>query len=71
VKFLMQPWVLIVILLVVFILFAPKRLPDASKSMRKGMRAFKDDAAPEDATSDDAAKPADSRTDEKDGPAQS
>ena len=39
-KFLFQPWVLILIVVILFIIFAPKRIPDASKKMRKGMRAF-------------------------------
>ena len=44
----MQPWVLILILLALFILFGPKRLPDLRKSMRKGMRAFKEESHRED-----------------------
>jgi sec-independent protein translocase protein TatA len=47
VKFL-EPWGLIIILVVVLIIFGPKRLPDLGKSMRKGMRAFKEEATPDD-----------------------
>ena len=70
-KFL-QPWVLILILAIVFILFGPKRLPDLGKSMRKGMRAFKDEVAPDDeGESGDAPKAADSRSGDSSGHAKS
>jgi len=56
VKFL-EPMGLILILLIVLVLFGPKRLPDLGKSMRKGMRAFKEEVDPEtDAASASTAK---------------
>jgi TatA/E family protein of Tat protein translocase len=54
----MQPWVLILILLALFILFGPKRLPDLRKSMRKGMRAFKEESHPEDENRSDGSSSA-------------
>jgi len=47
VKFL-EPWALILILVIVLIIFGPKRLPGLGKSMRKGMRSFKDEVEPGD-----------------------
>ena len=54
-KFL-EPTGLILILVIVLILFGPKRLPDLGKSFRKSMRAFKEEAQSEteSASSDDA-----------------
>jgi sec-independent protein translocase protein TatA len=60
---------LIIILAIVLILFGPKRLPDLGKSMRKGMRAFKEEISPaDDAVSDKAPGDAESRSDGSDGP---
>jgi len=68
VKF-MQPWVLILILLALFILFGPKRLPDLSKSMRKGMSAFKEESHHEDkGESDDSSSGTDPDSEHSDSP---
>ncbi|HEY5541247.1 MAG TPA: twin-arginine translocase TatA/TatE family subunit [Coriobacteriia bacterium] len=52
-KLLFTPAGLIVVLILVAIIFLPRRLPDAAKKLRKSMRAFPDepeghDDAPED-----------------------
>ncbi len=66
-KFL-QPMGLILILAVVLILFGPKRLPDLGKSMRKGMRAFKEEVEPQDeAASESAPTDSESSGDSSDG----
>lgn len=46
-KFL-NPTTLMLIALVALIIFGPKRLPDIGKSMRRGMRAFKEEVEPAD-----------------------
>ncbi len=42
-KALMEPWSLVLIVIVVLILFGPKRLPDLGKSFRRSMKAFKEE----------------------------
>ena len=36
------PWELLLLLLVVLLVFGPKRLPEMGRSLGKGMREFKD-----------------------------
>ncbi len=36
------PWELLILLLVVLLVFGPKRLPEAGRALGKGMREFKD-----------------------------
>jgi sec-independent protein translocase protein TatA len=36
------PWELAILLIVVLLVFGPKRLPEMGKSLGKGMREFKD-----------------------------
>ena len=36
------PWELAILLLVVLLVFGPKRLPEMGRSLGKGMREFKD-----------------------------
>ena len=36
------PWELAILLLVVLLVFGPKRLPEIGRSLGKGMREFKD-----------------------------
>ena len=48
-------WELLILLLVVLLVFGPKRLPEMGRSLGKGMREFKDtlsgkDTEPEDET---------------------
>ncbi|PRX45057.1 sec-independent protein translocase protein TatA [Prauserella shujinwangii] len=53
----LQPWHLIILVLVVVLLFGAKRLPDAARSIGKSMKIFK--AETKDMRgSDDADKPA-------------
>lgn len=42
-KFLFSPLGLIIILILVAIIFLPRRAPDAAKKLRKPMRAFPDE----------------------------
>jgi sec-independent protein translocase protein TatA len=44
---LLQPTHLIMLLVVVLILFGPKRLPDAGRALGQGLREFKDSVSPE------------------------
>jgi len=65
-KLLFTPAGLVVILILVAIIFLPRRLPDAVKKRRKPMRAFPDEPqTPDDAPggdSDQPTKPSDSGT---------
>ncbi len=36
------PWELVILLIVVLLVFGPKRLPEMGRSLGKGMREFKD-----------------------------
>ncbi len=36
------PWELVILLVVVLLVFGPKRLPEMGRSLGKGMREFKD-----------------------------
>ena len=52
-KLIFSPAGLIVILIIVAIIFLPRRLPDAAKKLRKPMRAFPDEPkTPDDASGD-------------------
>jgi sec-independent protein translocase protein TatA len=46
-----------VVLVIVLLIFGPKRLPGLGKSLGTGMREFKDSITGKDADGDDAAKP--------------
>jgi sec-independent protein translocase protein TatA len=37
-----SPWELLILLVVVLLVFGPKRLPEMGKSLGKGLREFKD-----------------------------
>ena len=37
-----SPWELLLLILLVLVIFGPKRLPEMGKSLGKGMREFKD-----------------------------
>ena len=37
------PWEIAILLVIVLLVFGPKRLPEMGKSLGKGMREFKDD----------------------------
>ena len=50
------PWELAILLVVVLLVFGPKRLPEMGKSLGKGMREFKDSVTG--MTKDDDDKPA-------------
>ena len=50
------PLEIIIILVIVLVIFGPKRLPDLGRSMGKGMREFKDSVTGKD--DDDARLPA-------------
>ena len=36
------PWELVILLIVILLVFGPKRLPEMGRSLGKGMREFKD-----------------------------
>ena len=48
-----SPIELIIILVVVLIVFGPKRLPDLGRSLGRGMREFKDSVTGKDSDDDD------------------
>jgi Sec-independent protein translocase protein TatA len=56
VKLLFTPLGLIVVLIIVAIVFLPRRLPDAVKKMRKPMRAFPDEPKAADDAGDNRSK---------------
>lgn len=39
----LEPWGLVLIVLIVLVLFGPKRLPDLGKSFRKSVKVFKEE----------------------------
>jgi len=39
----LEPWGLILIVVMILILFGPKRLPDLGKSFRRSMKAFREE----------------------------
>jgi len=50
------PWELAILLIVVLLVFGPKRLPEMGKSLGKGMREFKDSITGKDDDKDDEKK---------------
>jgi sec-independent protein translocase protein TatA len=73
VPFGIQLWELFVLLLIVLLVFGPKRLPEMGRSLGRGMREFKDSVTGKDddraelppAQEDSTVVPAPQRTDEK------
>jgi sec-independent protein translocase protein TatA len=73
VPFGIQLWELFLLLLVVLLVFGPKRLPEMGRSLGRGMREFKDSVTGKDdsraelppAQEDSTVVPAPTRTDEK------
>ena len=59
---LLQPWHLIVLAVVAFLLFGAKRLPELGRSLGSGMRGFKESISSE--------APAPARIEEQSSPAQ-
>ena len=57
----LQPWHLIVILVIVLIIFGPGKLPDLGQSLGRGIREFKSSVKGEE-DAEAAAKPATSTT---------
>jgi len=46
-------WELLILLLVLLLVFGPKRLPEMGKQLGKGMREFKDSVTGDDSKDDD------------------
>ena len=61
------PWEILILLVVVLLVFGPKRLPEFGKSLGKGMREFKDSLSgseePEPAEIDAPEEPAPPKSD--------
>jgi sec-independent protein translocase protein TatA len=54
-----SPWELLIVLVVVLLVFGPKRLPEMGRSLGKGLREFKDSiTGKDDETPDRAELPA-------------
>ena len=53
-----SPMELIIILIVVLIVFGPKRLPDLGRSLGRGMREFKDSVTGKDDEKQELPRPA-------------
>ena len=49
-------WEILILLLVVLLVFGPKRLPEMGRSLGRGMREFKDSVSGKDDTVDDYAE---------------
>jgi sec-independent protein translocase protein TatA len=62
------PLEIVVVLIIVLVIFGPKRLPDLGKSLGKGMREFKDSVTGDD--KDDAELPTTTATAAKAEPAE-
>ena len=56
------PIEIIVVLIIVLIIFGPKRLPDLGRSLGRGMREFKDSVTGKDKEELPASEPAEERT---------
>ncbi len=54
-------WEILILLLVVLLVFGPKRLPEMGRSLGKGMREFKDSISGKDFEDDDDDAPAHKR----------
>ena len=52
------PFELIIVLVIALLVLGPQRLPDAGKSLGKGLREFKDALSGDDATESDRHTPA-------------
>ena len=71
VPFGIQLWELFVLLLIILLVFGPKRLPEMGRSLGRGMREFKDSVTGRDERpelppgQDSTVVPAPTRTDEK------
>ena len=69
------PTEIIIVLVIVLLVFGPKRLPDLGRSLGKGMREFKDSVTgkdkdeQEELAAPDAAKPEAARAEASDQPA--
>jgi len=50
-------WEVLILLLVVLLVFGPKRLPEMGRSLGKGMREFKDSISGKDFDDDDEPEP--------------
>jgi len=53
-------WELLILLLVLLLVFGPKRLPEMGRQLGKGMREFKDSVTGDGKDDDDAMPPAES-----------
>jgi sec-independent protein translocase protein TatA len=53
-----SPWHIAIFLVVVLVLFGPKRLPEMGRSLGKGMREFKDSITGHEAESAQSSLPA-------------
>ena len=51
-------WEILILLLVVLLVFGPKRLPEMGRSLGRGMREFKDSVSGKDFQDDEPASPA-------------
>ena len=51
------PLEIIIVLIIVLIIFGPKRLPDLGRSLGRGMREFKDSVTGKDKDDDDEERP--------------
>jgi sec-independent protein translocase protein TatA len=63
------PWELAILLIVVLLVFGPKRLPEMGRSLGRGMREFKDSISGGARDTDDelpAAEPAATKSHERD-----
>jgi sec-independent protein translocase protein TatA len=54
-------WEILILLLVVLLVFGPKRLPEMGRSLGKGMREFKDSISGKDYDDEDDDQPAHKR----------
>jgi sec-independent protein translocase protein TatA len=52
-----SPWELLIVLVVVLLVFGPKRLPEMGRSLGKGLREFKDSISGEDKPAERAELP--------------
>ncbi len=50
-------WEILILLLVVLLVFGPKRLPEMGRSLGRGMREFKDSISGKDFEDDEPARP--------------
>ena len=55
---LFSPWHIAILILVVLLVFGPKRLPEMGRSLGRGLREFKDSISGDSASGEDASLPA-------------